>query len=204
MNKPNPPTPAVVLPKISDDAPAMTTETLAAVHALDLETLVPAARRWRSATRAHIRRLLRLMSPVLQALVAEVVILDRLLSEAEDELEQLRRRPTPTPAGPADPDDPHARLAAAHAVVGRLVPTLMPAPTKVVVETYRWEAGPEIEVTAFNDLGAVEAWAAALGAEVTQEAFSSGCTHMTATCVIDGIPTKLSTILLPVRAEVAA
>ncbi|KJS60669.1 hypothetical protein [Streptomyces rubellomurinus] len=167
---------------LDDGTPPMPIEALAAVYALDIDHLVPASRKWRTASRAHVRRLVRLMAPVLRALVAEIVILDRHLSAAEDELEQLR------PAEPSPTTDSVDPLVAAHAVALRLTQQLTPAPTTAAVERFRWDDGPRVVLTAYNDRSALEAWASQLGTTLEwQPASLPDSVTGSGSCTVDGV-----------------
>ncbi|MCX4686791.1 hypothetical protein OG401_21160 [Kitasatospora purpeofusca] len=195
MKKPNPTIyerAAKTLNAVRNTGHGPTVERLAAIYDLDLDAVVPQALTWADRTRSVARRLLRTVAPVLRELVTEIVVLDRQLQEADDRIAELTEPPT-TP--PTDLTDPHGRLAAAHTVLGRLVPTLNPAPSVVTVESCSWQGTPVIEVSVFHDLGAIQSWAAALGAEVVQKETSSGITYITATCAIDGITVRMTTTL---------
>ncbi|MGW2544631.1 hypothetical protein ACWC5I_28075, partial [Kitasatospora sp. NPDC001574] len=163
------------------------------------DTLIPRAMTWSLRTRTLMQRLLRQVVPVLRELVTEVLILDRELRDADNQVEELRAVPAPVTVD--ESTDPHARLAAAHALVGRLVPSLTPAPTRITVESYQWQDMPTVEIYAWEDADALTAWAAQLGAEVTSRT-TSAFVYLTARCTVDGIPVLLNTSSrVPVQAS---
>lgn len=178
--------PITVLSGIQDDAPIIPIEALAAVHTLDLDTLVPAARNWRAASRAHVGRLLRQIAPVLRALVAEIVILDRRLSDAEDELATLRTEAAKLRTqATADPTD------AAWRVAQRLAAELVPAPESVTVERYLSNE-PSVALYAHADRDAISAWAQALSVTLDRAPSGPGYERLSGECTVDGVVVRLS------------
>ncbi|MFD4658002.1 hypothetical protein ACFWP2_20530 [Kitasatospora sp. NPDC058444] len=193
---------------VPDDVPALPAEALLAVHHLDLDTLVPAARRWRSATRAHAARLLRQAAPMLRHLVAEVVTMDRLayatddkLSAARAEAEQLRAELEQTRAVAVPDESP---LVVAHGLALRLSQQLSPSPVSVSVDRYPYDDTPRVTVHA-DAAGAIEAWGVELGAEIQWRDYATGNSRMgRGECSVDGVPVSLTAAVYLGRTAVAS
>ncbi|MEU3563540.1 hypothetical protein [Kitasatospora sp. NPDC006786] len=168
------------------DVPALPTEVLASIHALDLDVLVPASEWWRTATRRAARRLINQMGPMLRHLVAEIVTMDRQLADADAELEQLRTEVTELRSAARVPsDDP---ITAAHAIALRLAQQLTPPPSSTSVQRYRWELQPRVIVTAYEVDGAIESWARHLGVDLQWKTSSSGRSRSaTGECTVDNV-----------------
>ncbi|MFE7559641.1 hypothetical protein [Kitasatospora sp. NPDC057500] len=180
----------------TDGSPSV--ERLAAIYTGDLDTIVPRALTWAQRTRRTAHRLLRTVLPVLRELVAEIVVQDRAVQEAQQQIEVLQARPVPL----TSESSAHARLAAAHDVARRLTERLQPAPRSVTVENTPHAPRPVVIAHALDDGPAVEAWASMLGVPAARTVHGGGYTYVTATCTIDGVDVSLETTILSRPTEV--
>ncbi|MFB7474001.1 hypothetical protein [Kitasatospora sp. NPDC056184] len=95
-------------------------------------------------------------------------------------------------------DDHRAAYQAGHDVAGQLLALLMPLPTGITVNCPAWSPyEPTIDVRLHRDLPGLEAWAAALGAELTSSRHGNGRTHWSLTTEVNGIPVECWTLLDP-------
>ncbi|MFF0295586.1 hypothetical protein ACFYS8_13255 [Kitasatospora sp. NPDC004615] len=178
--------------------PEIGVDALAAIHALDLDTIVPIAKGWPTDWRLHAELLLHAAGEVLRGLVAEVVILDRELAKTEAELERskIAARVATEAATEAvqaaearfpmhRPDSPP--IASAARVAYQAALALTPAPVTISLDAY--ENTPSVHLFGAS---AVTQWADQLGRPVVvEETERDGSTRIKATIEVDGVRVEM-------------
>lgn len=176
----------------TDQTPEIHADVLAAIHGLDLDTIVPLAKSWPQDWRCQAELLLAAAADTIRALVAEVVVLDRELNQTETRLEraltaaaaaqqsateavEVARARYPEHGNDAPP------IAAAARVAYRLALGLDPAPGTMSFNSY--DHTPAVTVFGGSSL---TGWASAFGVPVVLE--EGGPTgSATATTTVDGV-----------------